>query len=219
MSRARHKAAKRKNAEQGAAHALHKADRADSTAAMAARYGDVYARNERCEFNWSSLLPQPLEQGGHVHLIGLVVACQHIHHDVHAGSVGMFALQRVRRNCRKERNVVFIKRPGAGKVVARDDDGRHAVAAAGRSVTLGVVSESRMASTHKRAASVSARKITEDVEGLGEHMIRRHRFQRRNVDIGKDRAKPCGFRRYNAIAAEPGKSVPRVETAPCRPIS
>jgi hypothetical protein len=35
----------------------------------------------------SCSLPQPFEQGRHVHLVGFVVAGQHVHHDVDAGAV------------------------------------------------------------------------------------------------------------------------------------
>ena len=38
------------------------------------------------------LLPEPFEQRRHMHLVGLVVAGQRIHHDVDAGAIGEFAL-------------------------------------------------------------------------------------------------------------------------------
>ena len=58
-------------------------------------------RNQRrecdAEIQNALLLPQPLEQRRHVHLIGLVVAGQRVHHDVDAGAEGQFALARLAR--------------------------------------------------------------------------------------------------------------------------
>src|SRR5882757_7876746 len=78
------------------------------------------------------LLPQPFDQGGCVHLVGLVVAGQGVHHDVDAGAEGEFALARLAGRQRQHRLAVGAERPGAGEIVRSDDDGRDAVAAARR---------------------------------------------------------------------------------------
>src|SRR5215469_11554538 len=83
------------------------------------------------------LLAEPLEQRRHVHLVGLVVAGQRVHHDVDPGAVGEIALARLARHQRQHRLAVAAHRPGAGEVVRRDDDRGHPVAAARRA--LGVV--------------------------------------------------------------------------------
>ena len=40
-------------------------------------------------------LAEPFEQRRHVHLVGLVVAGQRVHHDVDAGAEGHLALARI----------------------------------------------------------------------------------------------------------------------------
>src|SRR5690606_12083458 len=71
------------------------------------------------QFTGLLLLAQPFEQYGHVHLVGLVVARQHVHHDVDAGAIGIDALRRIGRHRRQERLAVGVDRPGAGEVVGR----------------------------------------------------------------------------------------------------
>src|SRR3546814_10489413 len=45
-------------------------------------------------------LTQPLQDEGHVHLVGLVVAGQRVHHEVDAEAIGYLALARpVRHHC------------------------------------------------------------------------------------------------------------------------
>src|SRR5882724_4582050 len=73
------------------------------------------------------LLPQPLDQGGRVHLVRLVVAGQGVHHDVDAGAECEFALARLARRQRQHRLAVGADRPGAGEIVRGDDDRRNAV--------------------------------------------------------------------------------------------
>ena len=58
---------------------------AGAAAAEGAISDEVSARS-------SSSLAEPFEQGGHVHLVGLVVAGQRVHHDVDAGAEGHLAL-------------------------------------------------------------------------------------------------------------------------------
>ena len=53
-----------------------------------------------------------------MHLVGLVVAGQHVHHDVDPGPVGIFALHLVRRNGGQNRCAIGIDCPGAGEIVA-----------------------------------------------------------------------------------------------------
>src|SRR3954447_19271767 len=79
-----------------------------------------------------ALLPQPFDQRRRMHLVGLVVAGQRVHHDVDAGAEGVFALPGFAGRQRQHRLPVRSERPGAGKVVGGDDDRRHAVATARR---------------------------------------------------------------------------------------
>src|SRR5262249_47507664 len=76
-----------------------------------------------------TLLPQPFDQRRHVHLVGLVIAGQRVHHDVDAGAEGEFALAHVATRHRQHRLAIGTQRPGAGEVVGSDDDRRYAVAA------------------------------------------------------------------------------------------
>src|SRR5689334_11410914 len=75
-------------------------------------------------------LPQSLEQGRDVHLIGLVVAGQRVHHDVDAGAERHFALHLAAWHCGIERPVRVVERPGRGEVVRGDDDRAHTVGTA-----------------------------------------------------------------------------------------
>ena len=62
----------------------HEADGDRSAAeSAAAASGSKATRNQ-----FVLLLPQPFEQSRHVHLVGLVVAGQRVHHEVDAGAVG-----------------------------------------------------------------------------------------------------------------------------------
>src|SRR5580692_8135639 len=85
------------------------------------------------------LLSQPFDQRRRVHLIGLVVAGQRVHHDVDAGTEGEFALLRLARGERQHRLAVGADRPGAGEIVRGDDDRRDAVTAAGRAWRGGLI--------------------------------------------------------------------------------
>src|SRR6202165_3492802 len=78
------------------------------------------------------LLSEPFDQGRRVHLVGLVVSGQRIHHDVDAGAEGEFALPGLARSKRQHRLAVGAYRPGAGEIVRGDDDRRDAVSAPGR---------------------------------------------------------------------------------------
>src|SRR6202158_3517208 len=78
------------------------------------------------------LLSEPFDQGRRVHLVGLVVSGQRVHHDVDAGAEGEFALPGLARSKRQHRLAVGPQRPGAGKIVGGDDNRRDAVAASGR---------------------------------------------------------------------------------------
>ena len=53
-----------------------------------------------------------------MHLIGLIIAGQHIHHDVDAGAEGMFALRFIGRNGGQNRIARVIHRPCARKIIA-----------------------------------------------------------------------------------------------------
>src|SRR5262249_8872446 len=79
-----------------------------------------------------ALLSQPFEQRRNVDLVGLVVAGERVHHDVDAGAEREFALARLGGDERQHGLAVLAHRPGAGEIVRRDDDRRHAVAGARR---------------------------------------------------------------------------------------
>src|SRR5262249_11123566 len=64
-----------------------------------------------------ALLPQPFDQRRHMHLVGLVVAGQRVHHDVDAGAEREFALAHVAAGYRQHRLAVGAQRPGAGEIV------------------------------------------------------------------------------------------------------
>src|SRR6202030_3225701 len=70
------------------------------------------------------LLSQPFDQRRRMHLVGLVVSGQRVHHDVDASAEGEFALPRFARRKRQHWLAVGAYRPGAGKVVGSDDDRR-----------------------------------------------------------------------------------------------
>src|SRR3954452_10542763 len=63
----------------------------------------------------SSSLPEPFDQRRRVHLVGLVVAGERVHHDVDAGAEGEVALPRFARRQRQHRLAVGAQRPGAGE--------------------------------------------------------------------------------------------------------
>src|SRR5258706_16021709 len=78
------------------------------------------------------LLPEPFDQRRRVHLVGLVVSGQRVHHDVDAGAEGEFALPGLAWSKRQHWLAVGAQRPGAGKIVGGDDNRRDAVSATGR---------------------------------------------------------------------------------------
>src|SRR5262249_17341315 len=81
----------------------------------------------------TELLTQSLEQRRYMHLVGLVVAGKRVHHDVHAGAEGEFALAWLAVDHRQYRLAVLARRPRPAKIVGGYDDGGHAVPAARRS--------------------------------------------------------------------------------------
>src|SRR5207244_6271927 len=72
-------------------------------------------------------LTEPLEDRRHVHLVGLVVAGQHIHDQVDAEAQRHFALRLAARHHREGRPALAVDGPGAGPIVAADDDAGDAV--------------------------------------------------------------------------------------------
>src|SRR5215510_7074251 len=75
-------------------------------------------------------LSQALEQGRDVHLVGLVVAGERVHHDVNAGAERHLALNLAAGNRRIDRAVAFVERPGSGEIVGGNDNRAHAVGTA-----------------------------------------------------------------------------------------
>ena len=135
-----HEQRRGERAQRRAAHALPGEHREDEQqqrrrAPRSAARAGADRRRSRGESCLRSLA-EPLEQRRHVHLVGLVVAGQRIHHDVDAGAEGELALARIGGHGRVEPEPVRIDRPGGGEVVAGDDDRRNAVAAARRAARI-----------------------------------------------------------------------------------
>ena len=108
--------------ERDAANALRDDERATSDRRRAPRRcaassGQRQERRRRTMLEAASLA-EPLEQRRHVHLVGLVVAGQRVHHDVDAGAEGHLALALVAGHGRVERLAALVDRPGAGEIVA-----------------------------------------------------------------------------------------------------
>src|ERR1700693_5178095 len=80
----------------------------------------------------SVLFSQPFQQGGHVHLIGLVIAGHSIDHDIDPEADGHFSLSLAAWNNRSDWFAPLVARPGRGPVIAPHDDGGDAIAAARR---------------------------------------------------------------------------------------
>ncbi len=62
--------------------------------------------------------------------VGLVVAGQHVHHDVDADAEGELALARLAGRQRQQWLAVIANSPGTGEIVGCDEDLRDAVAGA-----------------------------------------------------------------------------------------
>src|SRR6187549_1564121 len=122
------------------------------------------------------LLSQALKQRRDMHLVGLVVAGQRVHHDVDAGTERELALARLARHRRQHRLAVRALRPGAGEIVRGDQDRRHAVAAARRAFRL-VVVRRRSCFNPCLARREAAGKVLQEEERLGQHVIARHRLE------------------------------------------
>ena len=122
--------------------------------------------------------PSRSSSAGHVHLIGLVVAGQRVHHDVDAGAEGEFALARFARRHRQHGLPVRPHRPGAGEIVRGDDDRGDAVARAGRAVALILIGGGQR--FDPQAARVEAAgEVAQQEEGLGQHVIAGDRLELR----------------------------------------
>src|SRR5229473_485146 len=158
------------------------------------------------------LLPEPLEQRRDVHLIGLVVAGQRVHHDVDPCPKGELALARIAGHQRQHRLTVGLNGPGAGKVVGSDENGRDAVAAAG-GATRFVLAFRRHGFDPKLAEVEAPGKIAKQKERLGQHVVAGNRLEPGNVERGENRAQ-CLHARPAAFAARPGRrrhGVARIE--------
>src|SRR5216684_1287586 len=154
------------------------------------------------------LLPEPLEQRRDVHLIGLVVAGQRVHHDVDPGSKRKLALARIAGHQRQHRLTVGPNRPGAGQVVGSDENGGDAVAAAGGATRL-VLAFRRHGFDPKLAEVEASGKVAKQEERLGQHVVAGNRLELGNVEGGEDRAQRQ-HARPAALAARPGRRQDRV---------
>ena len=130
-------------------------------------------------------LPQPFQQRRHMHLVGFVVAGQHIHDQVDAEAVAP-SRAGARRRCRA--------RPGTS--AGRSPSTAQAAAQSLPPITTGVTPSLRLRNGMPSTCSASratprprpARpdtatgEILQQIEGAGQHMVGRHRLQRRNVE-------------------------------------
>ena len=102
-----HHQRQRERAHQRAAAAHDEQQHREQHARRAHRGPQHVGRNQRsecdAEIHIALLLSQPLEQRRHVHLVGLVVAGQRVHHDVDAGAERELALARLARHHRQHR--------------------------------------------------------------------------------------------------------------------
>src|SRR5262249_22158905 len=133
-------------------------------------------------------LSQPFEQRRNVDLVGLVVAGERVHHDVDAGAEREFALARLGGDERQHGLAVLAHRPGAGEIVRRDDDRRHAVAGARRTARRLVLVDGRQRFHPQLAGGEAAGKVLQQVEGLGQHVVAPHRLELGNVERGENGA-------------------------------
>src|SRR6266481_492062 len=128
------------------------------------------------------LLSEPFDQRRRVHLIGLVVAGQRVHHDVDAGTEGEFALLRLARGERQHRLAIGTDRPGADQIVRGDDDRRDAITTPGRALRGGlIVILTRQRFDPGLSAGEAPGEIAQQVEGFGQDMLARHRLKFGNV--------------------------------------
>src|SRR5580700_794716 len=127
------------------------------------------------KFTIALLLPEPLKQRGHVHLVGFVVAGERVHHNVDAGAECELALARFTIDHRQHRLAVGTCRPGTGKIVRGNDDRRHAVAAARRPAKAFFVFSRRKRLDPKLTGIKAAREVAQQIKRLGENVIARHR--------------------------------------------
>src|SRR6478609_3840156 len=128
------------------------------------------------------LLSKPLDQRRRVHLVGLVVAGQGVHHDVDAGAEGEFALAQFAGAQRQHRLAVGTQRPGAGEIVRGDDDRRDTVAAMRGTRGRLVVVLARQGLDPGLPRGEAARKIAQQVKRLGQHVLTRHRLELGHVE-------------------------------------
>src|SRR5262249_11960340 len=119
----------------------------------------------------SRSLPQPLQQRRNVHLVGLVVAGERIHHDIDAGAKCEFALARLGRDERQHGLAVLAHRPGAGEIIRGDDDRGYAVAGARRTARRLVVVDGRQRFHPQLAGVEAAGEVLQQVERLRQHVI------------------------------------------------
>ena len=144
-----------------------------------------------------------------MHLVTLVVAGQHVHHDVHAGTESIFALILVGRNGRQGRIAHVVHGPGAGEVIGRDHDRRHAVCGNGGGIAGLVRALSRL--HPERRIRIATGKLVEQEEGARQNVPARHGFERRDVEAAEDLLQPLAVRRRLCFAKGMLGLVARVE--------
>src|SRR3954451_761686 len=83
--------------------------------------------SSRAAYCLCASLAEPLKNGGDMHLIGFIVACQRVHHEVDAEAEGLLALRLAAGYDRIKAAALIVDRPGAGIIVGADDHRRDAV--------------------------------------------------------------------------------------------
>ena len=114
-----------------------------------------------------------------MHLICLVIAGQRVHDQIDPEPVRHLPLTLAAWDHGKHRHGKLIDRPGRCPAMAADDHRGHAIIDAGfRPVDP------------NRPSSPSAGKILQQIEGTGQRVVFRHRFQWRQVDAIQQLPKP-----------------------------
>src|SRR5262245_14897629 len=128
-------------------------------------------------------LPKPLQEGRHMHLIGLVVAGEGVHDDVDAGAQRHLALALAARDGRIEILAPFIAGPRGAEVVGRNQDRTYAIDTTRLPALVAVSWSLRL---HPQLSAIpAAREGAQQVERLGQHVMLWHGLQARDVQIAE----------------------------------
>src|SRR6266403_4489599 len=122
-------------------------------------------------------LTEPFEKRRYVHLVRLVVAGQHVHDEIDPKAQRHLALRLAARHDGIARPALAVDGPGAGPVITADND-------AGNAIIDPVFDRL----DPDLAGVPAAGKLVQQVEGFRQHVVRRDRHQRRDLDPGDERS-------------------------------